>query len=398
MPMQSKVNDVLMEILISRFMRNVMDHPEKEGTAEEFEGRMKAVGSRMGLVLKIEQFHRFEGVSTVRDALAIRPFLFVGYYFWRSEDQFVYPFIDLPRTMAQMAYPSGKWTASNKMFLRTEAMRLTSIAMGSGIAPPQLRTAQMALFQECERLLVAAIGSVDNPDEPDERLVWATQVAPLAMSGDTIALFAASLKGLQRAFEGGAGVLKLWRHEHDFVSRRTRTIKQVYTAEEILALRPLMGVQQRADGTVRTEPPLPGYSEHVWADYPLVYHDPELRRATTLFEWAAIRGEARRELSDLVEQEAEAPVRPERRTYGRFPRLKRETPREESARKHRQNVARARLRKLAEAAEDAPEGPARPRRGPRNDGLGSVAAARSLLDAGVEKDSRRKRGSGRRRK
>lgn len=399
MPMQSKVNDVLMEILIARFVRLVMEGNAHAGSAEDYDALMQRVGKRLGLRVKVEQFHRFEGVSTIRQALRVRPFLFVGYYFWASEDNFVYPFTDLPRTMAQMAYPGGKWKASNRLFLRTEAMRLTSIAMGSGLAPPSLRTAQLALFQECSRLLATAINDTDNPDEVDERLVWATQVAPLAMNENTVALFAASLRGLQQAFDDGRGVLKLWRHEDDVVDRLNgeRAARIVYTPEAILAMRPFAGVRQREDGMIQHEDPLPGSSDLVRLVSPVAWMDPLLHREVTIFEVVNLRRETRRDISDLVLEEGEAPLQPERKTLGRFPRLKRETPREESARKHRENVARARLRRAAEEEEEAkPQG----RRPKKNDGLGSSAAERSRqdLDAMFEKDLRRKHGAGKKKR
>lgn len=208
-PMQSKVNDVAMDVLIRRTIEKLTGN-ETEASLNKLLGR---VGADMGFKIKLEQFHVFDK-PTIAEGLELRPFQFVGFYFYRRSSGLVYPFIDLPRMMSQLPYPGGgKRENDNSKFAQKEAVRLASTALGTGIAPEGY-AAQEALFQETSALLASAVAnSVDGLDEVD--LEWQMQSDVHALSLEDMSEFAHSLKGLYLAFAEGWGAIRLWAHPTD---------------------------------------------------------------------------------------------------------------------------------------------------------------------------------------
>jgi hypothetical protein len=383
-----------MDILIKRFLllyRSGMNETEVNA-------QMKRAGDLMGFVVKVEQFRRV-AAPTIRDALQTFHFQFIGYYFHTTNEKFVYPFMDLARTMSQMAYPSGKWNADRENFKSTEVMRLTSIAMGSGIAPASLDV-QTALFQECQILLIKEMGRLNHDarlDRIDERLRWATQVAPQAMDESEIVEFSASIRGLSRAFDEGRGVFRLWRHPEDTGPKP----KIVHTVSELLAFRP------RAD----VEDELPNTSELVMASALI---DPEaIFRGELPFQQAdgPIRetfGLAAMQRADLLETaftsiESPLPQDIRKETLGRMPRNKRETRAAQfkrvgrlhklNAEQRRQNELLADSQGLTGTVDLNDRRAARALKGKANAAGGSRAARVSAEDVEA-KDLRRAGGSG----
>lgn len=339
-PMQSKVNDVLMDIAIKRVLRRI-----EPGMDEAAVNRvMKETGDDLGFTIKVEQFQRVRA-PTVREALKQIRFQFVGYYFYTNERNFVYPFIDLPRSMSQMAYPAGKWVPDSYSFKTTEVMRLVSIAMGSGIAPDNVR-AQLAMYQECSILLIEELGkrSSGELDREDPRLRWATQIAPHAMGEEDVQEFSASVRGLGRAFDEGRGAQRLWRHPDDVPPPS----KKVYSVRELLALRPTSRLPTDFPG----EDELPGTSTLV----PIGVVDESLFTAVhaPLRQTHGLGGHARADLLEAGFEPVENPHPSEisRKTLGRKPRLKKESRAEQFKRIGRQHKLDAQLRRLAEEERD----------------------------------------------
>jgi len=382
--LQSKVNDVLMDIMIKRTLK-----PFLEGviptTAHAMDLHIKHVGAEMGFVVKVEQLS-YSNALTVREVLRTTHFQFIGNYFHTTPNNFVYPFTDLPRTMSQLVYPGSKWQANRQDLARTEAVRLASIAMGSGVAPYGV-TAQEALFQEVSILLMRACASAYDPEWRDDRLIWATQVAPTAMGRDELKLMNASLGGLTRVFAEGRGAIALWRHPDDMsldngvtsLPPALETPRRVYSVSELLALRPQLEVEDTLSR------PLTGpRNRHHVADIRELVPD-----------------------VTVVRQE-----RPHPKSFGRYPRQKRETPAAQYARVGREDKERAQDRRRVAMFEADDEGvmDVQKKRHNRKQSQksqaagGSMTAARSRAEESAEgdlaptKDSRNQKGAGRRRR
>lgn len=187
MPLQSKVNDALMDVMIRRAVEGLRSSLEEDVAAA-----VASAGASMGFVVKLEQYWRGWGVDSVREALASRPFLFLGYYFHVRED-LVQVHCDLPRTLAQVPYPSTKWVAQKGQLLAMEAMRLGSIALNMGIPTVELGDAFAMFRAEAARLVREAIQTFG--DLVDPKLRWAVQENPFTTSTEP------SLKGLLRALD-----------------------------------------------------------------------------------------------------------------------------------------------------------------------------------------------------
>lgn len=201
MPLQSMVNDILMEILITRVVDKIRAD-EAKGLPlleEDVNEILNNVGVDMGFVIKVEQY-RSEAFTTVWDSL-LKPFLFIGYYFTRQDDE-ILPFCDLPRTMAQMPYPSLKWMDNDTGELQVkEAMRLGSILMGVGVPPRAYEQAFEAGRACAVKLLEDAIAKFGDSTDPD--LVWAVQ------SSSQGPILEPSLSGLLRALKRDPRILWL---------------------------------------------------------------------------------------------------------------------------------------------------------------------------------------------
>jgi len=165
-PLQSKVNDVLMDVLIDR----VLSRREEGRDMEWWDTLINSVGSDLGFSVRVEQFARLKAKSLV-GFLEQRPFLFVGFYFHVREGE-VQVCIDMPRAMAQMPYPGLKWIKTDKDLKILEAMRLGSQLLGAGLPPVELDEAFSAWRTGVCELLEQAI-ELAGGDAQDERLKWA---------------------------------------------------------------------------------------------------------------------------------------------------------------------------------------------------------------------------------
>jgi len=202
LPLQSKVNDVLMDVLCHRLWAAVDENVGARDNEAEMEKLAMKVAKDMGFVLKLEDYVQIEAV-TVREALKKVPFKFIGYFLHTMEDDQVYACCDLPRTLAQMPYPSLKWVQKQELLVK-EAMRLNSILMNFGIPPVGLeeafRKGRLAAETILQLAILTAGGSVS-----DEKLRWAVQENPHGPNAEP------TLQGLLKAVQRDP--MSLWGSE-----------------------------------------------------------------------------------------------------------------------------------------------------------------------------------------
>lgn len=189
MPLQSKVNDMLMDVLINRVLTRFEESPadspwsvESVDALEEMCERVVAQeGARMGFRVRLEQFSVTQ-CDTIKEALVETPFLYVGYYFyvqgsdkykaesraWADPTTFdgnvievrrkVKVVCDMPRALAQLAYPTNKWVESEALLKGvTEPVRLSSVYLSAGEPTPGLQGAFYAWATSCMKLLDKAL-------------------------------------------------------------------------------------------------------------------------------------------------------------------------------------------------------------------------------------------------
>ena len=196
MPLQSKVNDVLMDCALQRVRERWEAGLDEAGT----DALLQSIGKGMGLAIRVEQYQELEATS-IRAALEQTSFLFIGYYFHNKlGDNIVRVHADIARTFSQVPYPNQKWTFTKGELFVKEAMRLGSIALGLGQPCPDTKPAVDA-FKAAARELVRQASNSDV-DVENEMLRWAVQENPWGPK------VAPSLQGLLRALDRPAE--KLW--------------------------------------------------------------------------------------------------------------------------------------------------------------------------------------------
>lgn len=129
---------------------------------------------------------------TVKNYIRRRPFKFIGYYFQVVENKVVV-YCDLPRTLAQMPYPSLKWVVNGPAFAAVEAMRVGSIFCSMGYPGPAMRATHERLRSYVKELIKTAMQRFGNQVDP--RLRWATAENPFGGPS------ASSLQGLLEAVD-----------------------------------------------------------------------------------------------------------------------------------------------------------------------------------------------------
>jgi len=196
MPLQSKINDVLMDVMLNRLLGDLHSLEESEVARA-----VEATGQSMWFSVRLEQYWS-GSETTLLGALEVRPFLFIGYYFHVREGG-VQVCADIPRTMAQLPYPALKWSKEKRDLQITEAMRLGSVLMSMGMPTRQLEGVYSAFRTYVEKLLKSTIELAG--DISDERLRWAVQESPWGPPVE------ASLMGLLRAVRRDPAVMWLGR-------------------------------------------------------------------------------------------------------------------------------------------------------------------------------------------
>lgn len=188
MPLQSKVNDALMDVMITRTLQKLSGEDLSEATVAT---AVSSAGGGMGFVVRLEQYWLGDAESLF-EALQQRPFLFIGYYF-HVRGREVQVCCDVPRTLAQVPFPSLKWCKQQEELEVMEAMRLGSIALNLGMPTRELETAFETFRWEAATLVERAIQRAGDVEHP--RLRWAVQENPVALAVDV----APTLSGLLRA-------------------------------------------------------------------------------------------------------------------------------------------------------------------------------------------------------
>jgi len=190
MPLQSKVNDVLMDVMVSR---TLLELGEPAWSEDQVARAVEKVGRGMGFTVRLEQYWSGQATSLV-EALEQRPFLFIGYYFHVRGGQ-VLVCCDVPRTFAQVPFPSLRWCKSDKELQVMEAMRLGSICLNLGMPTRDLEASFAAFRGAAVQLIERTVGAFG--DSADERLRWAVQESPFGTA--TLP----SLSGLLRVLRAG---------------------------------------------------------------------------------------------------------------------------------------------------------------------------------------------------
>jgi len=220
MPLQSKVNDMLMDVMITRTLEALRGGSMEE---EEVARVVAKEGAAMGFTVRLEQFWEGRG-ATLKEALEQRPFLFIGNYF-HVRDGKVLVCCDVSRTYAQVPYPSLKWCKTNKDLQVMEAMRLGSIALNLGMPTRELEGSFEAFRHEAGALLELTLAKFG--DSSDERLRWAVQESPF---GDTTV---PSLSGLLRAVRRDPARLWLFKEPELITTSELLPIPGTSWADEV---------------------------------------------------------------------------------------------------------------------------------------------------------------------
>jgi hypothetical protein len=183
MPLQSKINDMIMEAYLHRletaihrrtqeqeFALGLALHGVESTMLRELPPLIESVGRGMRLSIRLEDMHVHRH-STIQKALEDRPFLFLGYYFHTREFEYgpeITVMIDVPRQMAAMPYPGGAYVEDRILFEIRETVRLASIILNWGIPTIELEEAFRAGAQAALAQLAKAERMIENWS-PDER-------------------------------------------------------------------------------------------------------------------------------------------------------------------------------------------------------------------------------------
>lgn len=194
MPLQSKVNDMLMDVMVTRCLDSLENGPVNEARVQDAVTR---AGSEMGFSVRLEQYWEGRAEGLV-DALQQQPFLFIGYYF-HVRGGGVRCCADIPRTMAQLPYPALKWTELKKTLYVSEAVRLASIAMNLGMPPAALESAFAEFREAAVQLLLKVLA--ENGDYGGEMVQRVLMDNPFVTSEDKPLIDVPSLLGILRAVQ-----------------------------------------------------------------------------------------------------------------------------------------------------------------------------------------------------
>lgn len=157
MPLQSKVNDMIMDVVLQR-LQDILT-PQVVRDRELLNQAIQLVGSGMLLSIRLEDYQS-AACGTLVEALRSEPFLFIGRRFHVIGEEVV-TCADLPRMMAQLPFPTSQWVKDKSVDLVCmEALRLGSLAVNLGLPPAGLEGAFVefrvragALLERAERVL-----------------------------------------------------------------------------------------------------------------------------------------------------------------------------------------------------------------------------------------------------
>lgn len=191
MALQSKVNDMLMEVLLSRlfYPEDLAETRWVDQHAVEIAAHQ--VGKSMGFSVRLED-HFVVRAQSLEEALAIQPYLFIGYFLHHREGMGMACF-DIPRTIARIAYPNLGYDKNKQEFEKAEAIRLGSMTINFGIPPVECDEAFTQARTFAAELVAIVLSKYG--DITDERLAWAIRDNPVA------SYTASSLSGLLAAMQ-----------------------------------------------------------------------------------------------------------------------------------------------------------------------------------------------------
>jgi len=248
MPLQSTVNDVLMEVLCSRLLSAWPRDDAFYETLEkaDLDALIQRVGRDMGFKVRLEEVYATGG-SSLMSALEDCPFLFLGFRWYKHPGERVTVFADLPRAVTQMQYPTASWMKKEELPM-LEAIRLGSIIISMGVPPFELRAAwEAGRFAAAE--LLEAVLQQGVPASVDDKVKWFTQ------EGNS---------GFELAEKSVRGLFNALRRDPEELWLRREEIPQPSPADDPLGWYDLVELEERetaaATGVLNIRPghgPLP---------------------------------------------------------------------------------------------------------------------------------------------
>nr|WPR18270.1 MAG: RNA-dependent RNA polymerase [Chemarfal virus 52] len=177
-PLQSKVNDMLMEVMVRRLVTRLLDAGVENLPVnlrrDMLDEHIQSVGAGLGFKVRLED-HWAHKAESLKEALKQEPFKFIGYYFYCEATRVqrvslvpgeatlqhetvdrVHVYADVPRAIAQLLYPRTMWVQDSQSFRVAEAARLASVLLSLGRPPQTLRAAHYQLKSAVIKALTGA--------------------------------------------------------------------------------------------------------------------------------------------------------------------------------------------------------------------------------------------------
>ncbi len=187
MALQSNVNDVLMEVFLSRFALIVNEQYGEAAGIERgqrvLEGiarrAMDRVAEELGLKVRVDDWVTVDGTVSLSAALAQSAFKYVGYWFYAvgPDADDVRVVCDFERMMAGLPYPSSSVYDEDKAVANLRiALKAVGVGISMGIPPLEWAAAWDKYTEGALRAIVGAEKQLDDS-------VWdgvASQVSALA--------------------------------------------------------------------------------------------------------------------------------------------------------------------------------------------------------------------------
>lgn len=218
-PLQSKVNDVLMDVYLRRVIGRITGEVIRGGSVSRnvVAKAMGDVGKEMGLVARLEDYYECQADS-LKEALAVTPFKFIGFYFY-VEDGKVYVVADMERQLSQIQYPSSFWVETEEL-KHMEAVRLAGVFISLGRPPMPWVKAFEAFRGVVAKQLKELVGN-------DHGIKWLPENAFVGVSGDDVKSIVGLLGAVLRDWE------ILWGYEGELIADTFLLGREVLVAENL---------------------------------------------------------------------------------------------------------------------------------------------------------------------
>lgn len=219
-PLQSKINDMLMDVYLRRVIGRITEGLLKgQGiTRNIVAGAMGVVGKEMGLVARLEDYYEAPA-SSLREALALNPFKFIGFHFYVEEGK-VYVVADIERQLSQIQYPSSFWVEKEEL-KQMEAVRLAGVFVSLGRPPAAWVKSFEAYRGVVAKQLETLIGK-------DHGLKWLPENAFVGVSGEDVKSIIGLLGAVVRDWD------ILWGHEGELVADTYLLGREVLVTENLI--------------------------------------------------------------------------------------------------------------------------------------------------------------------